>query len=98
MDILRHEPPKEIAGLKVLSVRDIDASTAADLITGKTEKIDLPKSNVLCYALDKDASLIIRPSGTEPKIKAYITAVGQSVDEAKALGDKILNDVNGILC
>ena len=52
---------------------------------------------MLCYALDKDASLIIRPSGTEPKIKAYITAVGQSVDEAKALGDKILNDVNGIL-
>lgn len=97
MDTLRHEPPKEIAGLKVLSVRDIEASTATDLITGKTEKIDLPKSNVLCYSLDKDASLIIRPSGTEPKIKAYITAVGQSVDEAKALGDKILTDVNGIL-
>lgn len=70
MDGLRQNPPKEIAGTKVASVADYKTGliTAAD---GKTAPTGLPKSNVLFYTLENGDSVVIRPSGTEPKIKLY---------------------------
>ncbi len=89
MDALRAEPPKEIAGYAVKAVSDYKSSeTVFD--DGKKEVIDLPKSNVLAYALEGGNKVIVRPSGTEPKIKAYITAIGKSKEDAKAIENKLV--------
>lgn len=70
MDGLRQNPPKEIAGVKVASVADYKTGLITDA-DGKTAPTGLPKSNVLFYALENGDSVVIRPSGTEPKIKLY---------------------------
>ena len=97
MDSLRKNAPVSIAGYKVVSVADYDTHVATDLVTGTTEKIDLPKSNVLSYTTEGGHCAIVRPSGTEPKIKIYITAIGATADEAKAITDQIAEDMNGYL-
>ena len=93
MDTLRAEPPVEIAGLKVTAVSDYKASETK-FTDGKTEAIDLPKSNVLAFALEGGNKVIVRPSGTEPKIKAYITAIGDSKESAAALADRLIAAAN----
>ena len=70
MDGLRKEPPKEIAGVKVASIADYKTGLVTDS-DGKTAPTGLPKSNVLFYTLENGDSVVIRPSGTEPKIKLY---------------------------
>ena len=97
MDSLRTNAPAQIAGYQVVSVADYDTHVATDMLTGATEKIDLPKSNVLSYTTQGGHCAIVRPSGTEPKIKIYITAIGATVDEAKAITDKIAEDMSGYL-
>ncbi|MBQ1898367.1 MAG: phospho-sugar mutase [Ruminococcus sp.] len=97
MDGLRTNAPAQIAGYQVVSVADYDTHVATDLLTGATEKIDLPKSNVLSYTTQGGHCAIVRPSGTEPKINIYITAIGATVDEAKAITDKIAEDMSGYL-
>ena len=96
MDNLRENPLTEIAGLKVISVADYKTSktTYAD---GTEEGIDLPKSNVLAFGLENGNKVIVRPSGTEPKIKAYITAIGDSKESANALADKFVESADGFM-
>ena len=89
MDRMRTDYPKELAGLKVIAVADYEASEKTDLATGAKTAIDLPKSNVITLYLEGNASLVIRPSGTEPKIKIYYTTVGASSEEAEALQQKL---------
>ncbi len=89
MDGLRAEPPKEIAGFAVKAISDYKSSKTV-FTDGGEEAIDLPKSNVLAYALEGGNKVIVRPSGTEPKIKAYITAIGKSKAESKALCEKLI--------
>ena len=89
MDTLRENPPKEIAGYAVTAVSDYKTSKTT-LTDGKEEVIELPKSNVLAFALEKGNKVIVRPSGTEPKIKAYITAVGESKDSAAAIAAELI--------
>ena len=84
----RNNPPKEFNGYKVLSVADYETSVKTDFETGKTEEITLPKSNVLAYTLEKGAEVIVRPSGTEPKVKIYLTVVGKSAEEKHALREE----------
>ena len=93
---LRSNSPKTIGGLKVLAVTDYTTSkkTAAD---GTVTEVTLPKSDVITYNLEDDASVIIRPSGTEPKIKVYYTTKGATKDDAVALYDKISADFTKIL-
>lgn len=91
MSSLRSLHPVEIAGSKITDVADYLNSSAKSLLTGKEEKINLPKSNVLSYSLDNGGAVIVRPSGTEPKIKLYITAVGKTKEESAASADEILN-------
>jgi phosphoglucomutase len=79
MDGFRKNPPKEIGGKAVLSVTDYM----------KPEETKLPKSNVLIYRLEDDATVVVRPSGTEPKIKAYFTTTGKDLSEAQAQKDKL---------
>lgn len=73
MEKLRTEPPKEFAGKAVVKVKDYE----------KTEETGLPRANVLIYELSDGATVIVRPSGTEPKIKAYYTTLGKNLEEAK---------------
>ncbi|WP_028508835.1 phospho-sugar mutase [Ruminococcus sp. NK3A76] len=97
MSSLRSDPPKTIGGLKVEKVGDYIASEETDLATGAKTAIELPKSDVLAFRLEQGASVIIRPSGTEPKIKAYYTTIGDSRDAAKALEETISADFAKIL-
>ncbi len=93
MDTLRENPPKEIAGMNVTAISDYQNSTTI-FSDGSTEKIELPKSNVLAFSLDNSNKLIVRPSGTEPKIKAYITAVGNSKENSNAIAKSIIDAAN----
>ena len=79
MDSLRAEPPKEFAGKAVVSVTDYT----------KPEETGLPKANVLIYGLEDGASVVVRPSGTEPKIKTYFTTLGKDLAEAQAEKDAL---------
>ena len=79
MRSLRQNPPKEIAGYAVTRVTDYE----------KPEQTGLPAANVLVYALEGGATVVIRPSGTEPKIKAYFTTLGKNLEEAQAQKDKL---------
>ena len=92
MGSLHADPYKEIAGYKVVGLADYQKKVDKDLISGKETPIDLPKSDVIQFRLENGASVIIRPSGTEPKIKAYYTTIGKTHEEAKALSDKIAAD------
>ena len=71
-------------------VRDYRTSVAKNLQTGEETKILLPKSNVLEFLLGEHGSVIARPSGTEPKVKFYYTAVASCKDEAKKLLDAMV--------
>ena len=97
MQKLRQEPPTEFAGYKVVTVSDYQARTRTELATGKTEAIDLPAANVLIYALEGGATVVVRPSGTEPKIKTYFTALGKNVEEAQAQKDALAAALKPIL-
>lgn len=98
MKTLRQNPPKEIAGFKTLNVLDYSTSVNTELATGKTSEIKLPKSNVLSYQLEDGAGAIVRPSGTEPKIKIYIFSAGDNLDSAiataKIIGDDVQKSLN----
>ncbi|MBO4446352.1 MAG: phospho-sugar mutase [Clostridia bacterium] len=82
MESLRNNAPSEIAGLKVLDVTDYK----------DTAKTGLPSSNVLSYKLENGNGVVARPSGTEPKLKFYFTAVAGTMDEANALYEKMLEN------
>ena len=84
MSGLRETPPAEIAGMKVVACADYGLRVATDLVTGERTPLTLPKSNVLAYTLEGGNGLIIRPSGTEPKVKGYITAIGETPEAAAA--------------
>lgn len=86
MDRLRNDPPKELAGHRVIERRDYLADTILDVDTGKVTSTGLPTSNVLYYRTDAGDNIIIRPSGTEPKIKTYILVHGKDQQE---VNDKI---------
>ena len=85
MASLRAHRPESIAGLRVLRAADYLISESTDTATGRTTPIALPKSNVLSYTLEGGAGLVVRPSGTEPKVKAYVTATGRD----KAAADQL---------
>ncbi|MBR6816087.1 MAG: phospho-sugar mutase [Clostridia bacterium] len=75
---LRKESIAELAGLKVSRVRDYLSGTITDMADGKSEPTGLPTSDVMYYELEEGSSLIVRPSGTEPKIKLYIMASAET--------------------
>ena len=87
---LREAVPESIGGAKVTGVRDYRSSTAKDLVSGEETEIMLPKSNVLEFLLGECGSVIARPSGTEPKVKFYYTAVAENRSAAKALLDAMV--------
>ncbi|RYG54613.1 MAG: phospho-sugar mutase [Chitinophagaceae bacterium] len=91
----RENPIREIDGQRVVMVEDYQASTARNLLTGEVETIDIPKSDVLIYYTEDGAKIAARPSGTEPKIKFYVS-VNAAIDSIadipaaeKQLDDKV---------
>lgn len=97
MTDLRADPPKSIGGLKVVDIADYLASEETNLETGAKTVLTLPKSDVIAFKLEQGASVIIRPSGTEPKIKAYYTTIGDTRADAEAQEEKLIEDFKGIL-
>lgn len=91
MDRLATNPPAEVEGLAVARFDNLNKSESLDIESGKITAINLPKSNVLCFYLADGSSLIVRPSGTEPKIKLYISAVGATDTDATAQREKLEN-------
>ena len=91
---LRSNVPATIGGAAVTGVRDYKSSVAKNLVTGEKEVINLPKSNVLEFLLGERGSVIVRPSGTEPKVKFYYTAVGQTKQDAKVLLDAMVKQMS----
>ena len=87
MDGLRKNPPKEIAGYAVTKVTDYTDTKA----TG------LPSANVLIYSLSGGATVVVRPSGTEPKIKTYFTTLGKDLAEAQAQKDQLAEALKPLL-
>lgn len=87
---LRLNVPASIGGAKVTGVRDYITSVAVDLVSGEESTIMLPKSNVLEFLLGNSGSVIVRPSGTEPKVKFYYTAVAENREDAAALLEKMI--------
>ncbi len=92
MTELRTSHPAEIGGLKVERFEDYKASTAKNILTGEVTELTLPKSNVLAFYLENGCKAIIRPSGTEPKIKTYITARAADRAAAEVIEQKIYAD------
>ena len=86
---LRKNPPKELAGFKIVRAADYLTHVMYDYTAQNTAAIDLPPANVLTYWLANGASVIVRPSGTEPKIKVYYSTSGASLAEAEALSAKL---------
>ena len=82
MNGLRACPPENIGGEKVLAARDYLLGERFDTVTGKKEKLTLPKSNVLYYELEEAGWCCARPSGTEPKIKFYFGVKGYDAEDA----------------
>ena len=76
MAALRQTPPDQIAGTTVCLQRDYQTGTERDTATGETTAMELAGSNVLGYQLADGTTLVVRPSGTEPKIKVYVLASG----------------------
>ncbi len=90
MTSLRENHPDEICGRKVTVVNDYKLSLKTDKANGTTAEIKLPKSNVIAFMLDDGCSITVRPSGTEPKIKLYITAVGENEESATKIADQLV--------
>lgn len=87
MESLRKAPPADIAGYKVVKVTDYE----------KPQETGLPAANVLIFSLEGGATVVVRPSGTEPKIKTYFTTLGKDVAEAQAQKDKLAEALKPIL-
>jgi len=94
---LRKNPLKEINGQRVIMLEDYQSSIAKNLLTGEETKMDIPKSNVLIYYTEDGSKICARPSGTEPKIKFYISvnaeldAVENFTEVETILNNKIKN-------
>lgn len=97
MNDLRVNPPKEIAGAPVVKMSDYKLSFTKDTVTGEETEIKLPKSNVLSFIMPDNSKVIVRPSGTEPKIKVYITACGNSREQSSGKSEKIADSMSKIL-
>jgi phosphoglucomutase len=83
MENLRNNPPKSVAGLGVVKVKDYAQRVSRDLVSGEEVEIDLPKSNVIQLLLEEESLITARPSGTEPKIKFYFATVGKGLEDAE---------------
>ncbi len=93
IEALRNVPLASVAGVPVECIADYKLSIETDCVTGEKTKLDFPSSNVLSYQVGGRSRVILRPSGTEPKLKIYYFASGETVADAKALLARLMADV-----
>jgi phosphoglucomutase len=98
MEKFRNNPPGEITGSRVVKSLDYKSLKEKDLITGKESLLDFPKSDVLQFILDDGSKVSVRPSGTEPKIKFYISVKGKlsSRNEFESVDKQLAEKIKGI--
>ncbi len=94
MSDLRTAAPLQIGGERVSVIRDYLSGQCTDIINEVQTEIKLPKSNVLEFVLGNKGSVIVRPSGTEPKVKLYYTAITEKQSDSKALLDRMVAQMN----
>ncbi len=82
LELLREDKIIEVNGVKVVKSFDYKLSKERDVLSNMTSEINLPKSNVLKYVLEDDSWFVVRPSGTEPKMKVYLAVKGNSLEDA----------------
>lgn len=97
MTELRNNIPAEIGGLKVVRFEDYQTSISRDIASGTETPLTLPKSNVLAFFLEGGSKAIVRPSGTEPKIKTYFTAKAPTHEEAQAMEAELAADFTKVM-
>ena len=97
MSDMRSKTPSDLAGMKVLALRDYRKGVRTDLVTGSVMPTGLPTSDVLYFELENDAWCCVRPSGTEPKIKFYCGVKGISDRDADEKMEHLLNYLTGEL-
>ena len=95
---LRHNPINEIDGVKVVKNLDYKLSVENDTVNNTKTTIDLPKSNVLKYILEDSSYFVVRPSGTEPKMKIYLAVKGNSLENSESeiarFKEKVMEIIN----
>ena len=94
---LRKSPPEKIGGYKITEIRDYETSEIKNIATGLISETDLPKSDVLYFNLENGSKVIIRPSGTEPKIKIYYLISAECEKSAKEQSDKLKSEMLKII-
>ncbi|GIM28699.1 phosphomannomutase [Clostridium polyendosporum] len=93
IDSLRNNPLDALNGVKIVKRFDYKLSLETDLVKNETNNIELPKSNVLKFILEDDSWFVVRPSGTEPKMKVYLSIVGNSIADAEEKIKKYTDEV-----
>ena len=94
---LRENAPADVNGVKIAIVEDYKLSTRINTIKETKEEIDLPKSNVLKFILEDKSWFVIRPSGTEPKVKIYASVVGNDSKDAEEKVNHFVVNIKKIL-
>ena len=84
MKSLRENPPAAISGVAVVRRKDYADGSVVDCATGAVSAMELKGSNVLRYELADGTTILVRPSGTEPKIKVYVLTIGKDAAERDA--------------
>ena len=99
MKKFRDTPPTTIAGSKVTYLKDYKTSVSKNLITGTSEKMNFPSSNVLQFITEDGTKISARPSGTEPKIKFYFSVKGviTKSSEFKSANDQLDQKIDTII-
>ena len=92
MDSLASNPPRAIADIGVRKIADYKKGTITDLVTGAAESTGQPEADVFSYTLDSGDKVIVRPSGTEPKIKIYVLAHAESEEEVSLKCEKLISE------
>ena len=97
IDALRNLTIEEVNGVKVVKKYDYKLSKESDLVNDTVTDINLPKSNVLKFILDNGSSFVVRPSGTEPKMKIYLAVRGNSLNNAEVQISEFKNAVMDLI-
>ena len=97
MDGLRNTPPSHIGGLGIIRCRDYSTGEITQLANGAKEPTNLPLSNVLYFELEGDCAVIVRPSGTEPKVKVYLMGKSDSTALSNDILDKLEEDMKRLI-
>ena len=92
MELFRNSPPKKLGGKKVIQIEDYFKRKRFIIPFDKTDKITLPKANVLVFKLEDNSRIAIRPSGTEPVIRVLIEAISQM--KVNSLSREITNKLS----